>query len=211
MYLLVQATPIKVAILFTFIISLTAIAILLVIRNQRQKERYKQERDRNIQNMLQQQRDKEQRLEQQVLEQIQNKLQQQKNLETQLELQAKQRLLEIMNKKALEEQEQEKILLKEQEQRKQRLEQARQEKKDALLKQFNDTQLVDRIMDKTLVLGDTTSIVEAMFGKPNDIEKKVSKTKIKEIWKYQKYGDRSNSYSLKITIENNKVTGWEDK
>jgi len=193
MYLLAQATPIKVVFFLAFLISITAIAIFLVIRNQRQKERYKQERDRNLQ----------------------NRLQQQKNLETQLELQAqeqtKQRLLEIMNKKALEEQEQEKTLLKEQEQRKQRLEQARQEKKDALLKQFNDTQLVDRIMDKTLVLGDTIPIVEAMFGKPNDIEKKVSKTKTKEIWKYQKYGDRSNSYSLKITIENNKVTGWEDK
>ena len=41
-------------------------------------------------------------------------------------------------------------------------------------------------------------------------ELKPQKTKIKEVYKYNKVGN-TNNYGLRITLENGLVTGWDDK
>jgi hypothetical protein len=47
------------------------------------------------------------------------------------------------------------------------------------------------------------------LGRPADIDQKVMKTKVKEIWKYNQMG--VNRFGLRISIENNVVIGWDQK
>lgn len=47
------------------------------------------------------------------------------------------------------------------------------------------------------------------LGQPADVDRKVMKTKIREVWKYFKTGKRR--YALRITLENGVVVGWDKK
>ncbi|MFK7816493.1 MAG: hypothetical protein AB8B92_09160 [Gammaproteobacteria bacterium] len=64
-------------------------------------------------------------------------------------------------------------------------------------------------MKRTLWQGQTAEQVIDALGKPKDIDRKVLKTKTKEIWKYFPSGHRQ--YDLRITLDNDEVVGWDDK
>ncbi|PNK61751.1 DUF2845 domain-containing protein [Psychrobacter sp. FDAARGOS_221] len=77
------------------------------------------------------------------------------------------------------------------------------------LDMYDDDEVVDRIMDKELWVGETTEQLEFSLGYPEETEKKVLKTKTKETWKYDhKSGNR---YGTRVYVENGEVVGWEYK
>lgn len=78
-----------------------------------------------------------------------------------------------------------------------------------LYKKYNDEELVNKIMKRTLWKGQTAEQVLDAIGEPKDIDQKVLKTKTKETWKYFPSGRRR--YGLRITLDDGEVTGWENK
>ena len=82
-------------------------------------------------------------------------------------------------------------------------------KRKLLMNKYRDKELVDAIMKKTAWVGQTAEQLIDSFGKPQDIDQKVLKTKKKEIWKYQHKG--GNRYGLRVILENDIVAGWEEK
>lgn len=78
-----------------------------------------------------------------------------------------------------------------------------------LLKYDNDHEVVNMIIGRMFWQGQTPEQLIDSIGHPIDIDKKVLKTKSKEIWKYNKTG--RGRFSLRITIENNLVVGWDKK
>ncbi len=78
-----------------------------------------------------------------------------------------------------------------------------------LTKKYNNSEIVDKIMNKSFWKGQTAEQLNDSLGKPLDIDEKVLKTKKKEIWKYNR--DGKNRYRLRITLENNKVKGWTQR
>jgi len=57
--------------------------------------------------------------------------------------------------------------------------------------------------------GQTPEQLVDSIGHPVDVDKKVLKTKSKEVWKYNQTG--KGRFSLRITIENDLVVGWDKK
>jgi len=48
-----------------------------------------------------------------------------------------------------------------------------------------------------------------LIGRPVDIDQRVMKTRVREVWKYRQTG--KGRFALRITLENNIVVGWDDK
>lgn len=82
-------------------------------------------------------------------------------------------------------------------------------KRQRLMEKYNDEYIVDKLMKKMIWQGQTEEQVIDSIGSPLDVDQKVLKTKIKEIWKYEESG--KNRYRLKVTIENGAVVGWDKK
>ncbi|MEW7279040.1 hypothetical protein ABW636_10640 [Aquimarina sp. 2201CG1-2-11] len=77
------------------------------------------------------------------------------------------------------------------------------------MKKYKNTELVEKLMQGSYWIGQTKRELRDSLGYPKDISEQILKTKTKEIWKYEKTGE--NRYALKITLENNKVIGWDKK
>lgn len=87
---------------------------------------------------------------------------------------------------------------------------ATKKKRKSLLEKYNNNiELVDRIMGRKIWQGQTEGQLIDSLGKPLDIDQKVLKTKMKEIWKYNKIA--KNRFGLKVILENSEVVGWEQK
>lgn len=84
-----------------------------------------------------------------------------------------------------------------------------EKRRAALLAKYHDPQIVDKIMRHVFWQGQSQEQLLDSLGRPADIDQKVMKTKVKEIWKYNPMG--SNRFGLRITIENNVVIGWDQK
>jgi uncharacterized membrane protein len=82
-------------------------------------------------------------------------------------------------------------------------------RRERLQNKYNDSVLVERLMNKEVWMGQTEEQLIDSIGKPRDIDQKVLKTKTKEIWKYNETG--KNRYAFKVTIENGEVVGWDKK
>jgi hypothetical protein len=82
-------------------------------------------------------------------------------------------------------------------------------RREYLMKKYGDTHLVDRLMKRMFWQGQSEEQLMDSLGKPIDIDQKVLKTKVKEIWKYNKTG--RGRYALRITLENGEVIGWDQK
>ncbi len=74
---------------------------------------------------------------------------------------------------------------------------------------YGSTEIAERIISRTVWVGETAEQLRDSFGPPLDIDEKVLKTKKKEIWKYVRKG--ANRYGLKFTVENDVVVGWDEK
>lgn len=78
-----------------------------------------------------------------------------------------------------------------------------------LLAKYQDPKIVDMIVRRMFWQGQSQEQLLDSLGRPADIDQKVMKTKVKEIWKYNQMG--ANRFGLRITIENNVVVGWDQK
>lgn len=82
-------------------------------------------------------------------------------------------------------------------------------RKDLLMKKYGNLKIVEMLIKRMFWQGQTTGQLIDSIGKPLNVDQKVMKTKVKEIWKYNSIG--KNRYGLKITIENGEVIGWDKK
>lgn len=80
---------------------------------------------------------------------------------------------------------------------------------ELLTKYLGDIEAVDNIMNQRVWEGQTAEQLVDSLGRPVEVDEKVLKTKTKEIWKYNQTG--KGRFALRVTLENNEVTGWEKK
>jgi hypothetical protein len=83
------------------------------------------------------------------------------------------------------------------------------QRQKALLAKYNNAEVVDMIMKKIIWQNQTSEQLRDSLGQPAEVDRKVMKTKIREVWKYFKTGKRR--YALRITLENGVVVGWDKK
>ncbi|MCU0431437.1 MAG: hypothetical protein MUF42_15845 [Cytophagaceae bacterium] len=86
---------------------------------------------------------------------------------------------------------------------------ADQEKRKKFLQKYQNEELVKRLMNNEFWQGQSKQELEDSLGKPENISTQVLKSKTKEIWKYNE--KKKNQYTLKITLENDIVVGWDKK
>lgn len=84
-----------------------------------------------------------------------------------------------------------------------------EQKRQDLIDKYNDTEIVERIMNHQFWQGQTSEQLLESLGNPVDVDQKVLKTKKKEVWKYNHQG--GNRYRLRITLDNDYVVGWDSK
>jgi|GEM_PF-1138299 len=82
-------------------------------------------------------------------------------------------------------------------------------RQESLLAKYNNAEVVDRIMKKIIWQSQTSEQLRDSLGQPAEVDRKVMKTKTREVWKYFKTGKRR--YALRITLENDVVVGWDKK
>ena len=78
-----------------------------------------------------------------------------------------------------------------------------------LREKYQDEDIVQNIFNGYFWQGQTAEQLVDSLGNPVALDKKVLKTKKKEIWKYGHQG--GNRYNLRITLEDDVVIGWEKK
>jgi hypothetical protein len=79
----------------------------------------------------------------------------------------------------------------------------------ALLAKYQDAHIVDMIIKHMFWQGQTQEQLIDSLGQPADIDQKVLKTKVKEVWKYKQTG--ANRFGLRVTLEDKVVIGWDHK
>ena len=84
-----------------------------------------------------------------------------------------------------------------------------EKRKHLLLQKYEDEQIVDRILNQSIWVGETSEQLLDSLGSPQEVDQKVLKTKKKEVWKYGLKG--ANRYKYKITLDNDEVVGWDEK
>jgi hypothetical protein len=82
-------------------------------------------------------------------------------------------------------------------------------KRAKLVMKCKDEELIERLMEEKFWVGQTREQLINSLGKPLDVNQKVLKTKVKEVWKYEQTG--KNRYGLKITLDDGVVVGWNQK
>ena len=86
---------------------------------------------------------------------------------------------------------------------------AKEKRRAALMLKYRDAALVESIMGKMLWQGQTEEMLLDSMGQPEDVDRKVLKTKSKEVWKYGRVGQ--NRFRTRVTLENRQVVGWDLK
>ncbi|WP_305844080.1 DUF2845 domain-containing protein [Photobacterium leiognathi] len=82
-------------------------------------------------------------------------------------------------------------------------------RREYLIDKYQDLSLVEDLMNRCFWVEQTADQLIDSLGHPVDIEQKILKTKKKEVWKYSHQG--GNRYSLRITLDNDRVVGWDQK
>lgn len=82
-------------------------------------------------------------------------------------------------------------------------------RREALLAKYGDKDVVDMIMKHMFWQGQTPAQLTDSLGSPVDVDRKVMKTKTREVWKYNETG--KGRYALRITLEDALVVGWDKK
>lgn len=81
--------------------------------------------------------------------------------------------------------------------------------KQLLLDKYQDSNIVEMILNSEYWIGQTAEQLEDSLGAPTAVDTSRLKTKTKETWKYGEI--RKGQFQLRINIENGKVVGWADK
>jgi hypothetical protein len=82
-------------------------------------------------------------------------------------------------------------------------------RREALFLKYGDEQIVERIMNRSYWQGQSAEQLHDSLGDPVHIDEKVLKEHSRQTWKYQRTG--ANRFALRITVENDRVIGWDDK
>ena len=82
-------------------------------------------------------------------------------------------------------------------------------RREYLIDKYQDLSLVEDLMNQCFWVEKTADQLIDSLGHPVDIDQKMLKTKKKEVWKYSHQG--GNRYSLRITLDNDHVVGWDQK
>lgn len=102
------------------------------------------------------------------------------------------------------------ILKQEDEKLRDALKRAEEERFRTLLEKYGED-IGRRVFKKEFWIGQTAGQLLDSRGRPDGIDSKTMATRSREIWKYKSYSDRTNSYSLKITLDDEVVTKIDDK
>lgn len=74
---------------------------------------------------------------------------------------------------------------------------------------YQNEHIVQNILAKRIWIGQTSEQLTDALGYPAATDHKLLKTKKRDVWKYRHQG--ANRYGLRITVENDEVTGWDSK
>lgn len=85
----------------------------------------------------------------------------------------------------------------------------RDSRRKFLLKKYGNAHLAEKILNGYVWQGQTAEQLSDSRGDPDDIDRKVLKSKSKETWKYHQV--RKGQFRTRIFLENNIVVGWEKK
>jgi hypothetical protein len=85
----------------------------------------------------------------------------------------------------------------------------REKRLEYLRGKYGDEATVQRILQRNFWEGQTSAQLLDALGSPASIDKKLLKTKTREVWKYNHRG--ANRYGLRITLDENLVSGWDQK
>lgn len=80
---------------------------------------------------------------------------------------------------------------------------------DGLRAKYKKESIVQRIVNSEIWDRQTEAQLIDSRGEPVARDEKVLKTKRREIWKYEEL--REGQFALRITVDNGKVVGWEQK
>jgi hypothetical protein len=78
-----------------------------------------------------------------------------------------------------------------------------------LRRKYADEAIVQSIMNHRFWIGQTSDQLVESIGIPHSMDNKMLKTKKREIWKYYHRG--ANRFGLRITLDEDSVTGWDQK
>lgn len=82
-------------------------------------------------------------------------------------------------------------------------------RKNGLLKKYKNPEVVRRILKGSFWQGQSSEQLIDALGEAKNIDRKILKSKCREVWKYRRTG--KNRYSLRIFLEDGFVVGWEEK
>jgi hypothetical protein len=85
----------------------------------------------------------------------------------------------------------------------------RKKRRAALLAKYGDAEIVENIINRMFWQGQTPEQLVDSIGNPVDVDRKVMKTKSREVWKYNETG--KGRFALRITLEDDVVVGWDKK
>lgn len=89
-----------------------------------------------------------------------------------------------------------------------RKERERKERQRRLSQKYGP-KIAEKIINKTIWVGETNEQLTESLGSPVDIDERVLKNHRREVWKY--YQKAKNRFGLRITVENGTVIGWDEK
>lgn len=89
------------------------------------------------------------------------------------------------------------------------VERAERARRESIYSKYGRTEVAERILSKTIWVGETADQLIDSLGHPSDTDETVLKTKRKEIWKY--YPKSTSRYGLRVKVENGVVVGWDEK
>lgn len=76
-----------------------------------------------------------------------------------------------------------------------------------LLDKYGNTDVVERVMNGSVWIGQTAEQLRDARGAPVDVDETVTKAMISQVWKYQRRGQ--NRYALRVFLDNDVVVGWK--
>lgn len=87
--------------------------------------------------------------------------------------------------------------------------QKKAKRKADLLRKYGDAIVVEKILKKSIWVGQTKDELLDALGCPAEVDSKLMKTRSREIWKYNQSG--KNRFGLRITLDDGRVAAWDSK
>jgi len=82
-------------------------------------------------------------------------------------------------------------------------------RKQRLMKKYGDSEVVRRIMEKTIWEGMTSEQLADCLGRPLDIDERLTRKSMTKTLKYRRIG--RGRYGTRVTVRDGRVIGWDVK